>query len=569
MGKGRISKRHTAGVNPVSALNDDGFLKSSCYKAGIYARLSSAQDEKKSESIDVQTAVAEQFAQEWNQSHTDKIEIIDYYIDLGKTGTNFNRDAFKRLMQDVRMGDINCVIVKDLSRFGRNYLEAGNYIEKIFPFLGVRFIAVADGYDTGKNGNDTKQMVSEIKNLVNDMYAKDFSVKARTSLVQRRKEGAYVGGIPPYGYKTVWEGKLRKLVPDENTAELVRYIYEKFIETRSYTAVADALSDRKINPPAVYHKTGEAYCPPKAPYKRWDKSGVKRILKSETYMGMLVQGKTSITARDERNRIHKPEDEWVITKEAHEPLIERKIFEQAGSIRQTLWQQTKNHRHTSKGGSIEENIFDKVLFCGVCGRKMIRHSVVGNGEDNSKTRIDKYFCCYDEKKDTNIYSQSGCIAKIELTDILFSLFETEFALHLKKQKAYVEMAREPIRQKKTVLERSLRIMNFAKERLAVEEGEKYIAYRMEKLSSKEYVAYKMQREDRMGELEKQEKRLKEQLFKLERKGEAYLKAVRAVTRLKDRRVLTKLLIETLIEKIYVYPKKRIEVLFSCSEGCKE
>ena len=184
---GRVSKRtsaHTAAAKETKV----------GYKAGIYARLSSDQDKRKNESVEVQVMIAEKYIEEFNQEGTERIEIIDRYIDLGKTGSNFNRDEFQRLMQDIRLGDINCVIVKDLSRFGRNYLEAGNYIEKIFPFLGVRFIAVADGLDTGSKGNDTKQMAAEIKNLVNDMYAKDFSVKAKQHLKQRRQEGSYVGG---------------------------------------------------------------------------------------------------------------------------------------------------------------------------------------------------------------------------------------------------------------------------------------------------------------------------------------------------------------------------------------
>ena len=154
------------------------------YKAGIYARLSSDQGSKacgqalKNESVETQVEIAKSYVADWNRHHGDKIEIVGQYADLGKTGTNFDREDFKRLMQDVRLGDINCVIVKDLSRFGRNYLEAGNYIEKIFPFLGVRFIAVADGYDTGTDGSSTRQMASEIKHLVIDRYAKDFSAKA-------------------------------------------------------------------------------------------------------------------------------------------------------------------------------------------------------------------------------------------------------------------------------------------------------------------------------------------------------------------------------------------------------
>ena len=566
---GRTSKRQSAGKGsdtPASAAKNQ---KSRQYKAGIYARLSADIDEKKNESVEVQIEIARKFIEEWNGQHTDKIEVSDCYIDLGKTGTNFNRDAFQRLMQDVRMGDINCVIVKDLSRFGRNYLEAGNYIEKIFPFLGVRFIAVADGFDTGAGGNETKQMVSEIKNLVNDMYAKDFSVKAKASLAQRRKEGSYVGGPAPYGYQAVWEGKVRRLIPDENTAEIVRYIFQKFIETESYTAVTDDLNIRKINPPAVYHKTGEVYCLPDAVYKGWDKGSVERIIKSDTYSGRLVQGKTSITARDENNRIHKPENDWVVKEEAHEPLITPEIMKEAARVRRKLREQTKSHAHPTKGCPIGENIFDKVLYCGVCGRKMTRHSYVKHYADDSKNRMDGYFCMNGGATKTDNCPSSNRISKSALTDILFALFEKEFDVGLKKQRMYLDTARAIIRHKKQELEQSLHAVVCTKLRLAEEESGKYMAYRMGNLSQKDYVEYKMCKENRLQDLEKQEKNFREQEVSLERDGETYLKAVRALIKLKNEQVLTRELIESLIDKIYVYPGKRVEVLFTYSDALVE
>lgn len=318
------------------------------YKAGIYARLSSNQNEKKNESVKTQIEIAKKFAADWNKKHSDQIEIAQCYIDLGKTGSNFNREFFQRLMQDIRQGDINCVIVKDLSRFGRNYLEAGNYIEKIFPFLGVRFIAVEDGYDTIMDKEGAKQITSEIKNLVNDMYARDFSIKARLSLAQRREGGSYVGGAPPYGYRSVWEGKQRCLAPEENTAEIIRFIYQKFIETESYTAVADALNQRRINPPAVYRKNKEVYCPSSIIYKGWKNSAVERIIKSETYKGNLVQGKTSITAREEKNRVYKKENEWIRKEHSHEALIDEKTNQQAAQIQQKLCRQKNNANYNNR-----------------------------------------------------------------------------------------------------------------------------------------------------------------------------------------------------------------------------
>ena len=329
----------------------------------------------------------------------------------------------------------------DLSRFGRNYLEAGNYIEKIFPFLGVRFIAVTDGYDTGADANNTKQMASEIKNLVNDMYAKDFSAKAKLSLKQRREAGSYVGGPPPYGYEACLEGRLRKLKPDGNTAEIVRLIYKKFLEMGSYQAVADELNDRRINPPTVYKKCKEVYCPAETAYKGWDKSAVERILKSATYTGGLVQGRTSLTAGKEENRVRRPEEEWVRKENTHEAIISQELYGQAQEIHRRIQERTRSHNHPTKGCPIRENIFDKVLYCGVCGRKMTRHSYVKDYRDGRRERKGGYFCLDSVSTKRETCPESNRISRTELADILSFLFRAEFATRLKKQRDYVEQGR--------------------------------------------------------------------------------------------------------------------------------
>lgn len=397
---GRVSKRKIALKNGESRMvNRHNNVKR--YKAGIYVRLSSDHDSNKNESIDTQIELVKKFVENYNAS-IDKIDIVRCYTDLGKTGSNFEREGFKRLLADIRRGEINCVLVKDLSRFGRNYLETGNYIEKIFPFMGVRFIAVADDFDTAKDGNENKQIAFEIKNLINDMYTKDFSKKAKINLEQRRRDGAYTGGPPPYGYVAGWTGRKRVLMPDYKTADIVRFIYEKFVETESYTAVAALLSTKKVNPPTVYKRTGEVYyltevyektgeiChstemnkktdevyystevnkktgeiyhsqevykktgevyhsqkvyektsqayynPAQKEYKNWNKSAVERILKSETYYGILVQGKTSVTARNEKNRVRRPQNEWVITEAAHESLIDLELYQKAAAVRSKI-----------------------------------------------------------------------------------------------------------------------------------------------------------------------------------------------------------------------------------------
>lgn len=532
------------------------------YKAGIYVRLSSDQDLKKNESAEVQMEIAEKYIEEWNRSHNDKIEVVGRYVDLGKTGTNFERDAFRRLMQDIRLGDINCVLVKDLSRFGRNYLEAGNYIEKIFPFLGVRFIAVSDGYDTGADGGRAGQIVSEIKNLINDMYAKDFSVKAKLSLKQRREAGSYVGGPPPYGYEARMEGRIRKLIPDQKTSGIVCQIYQKFVETGSCQAVADDLNRRRINPPAIYKKTGEVTCGEKAAYKGWDKGAVGRILKSETYIGGLVQGKTSVTARKEENRIHKPEEAWVRKEHTHEPLVDVVLYEQAFQIRHRIQERTKDYNHPTKGCPIGENIFDNVLFCGVCGRKMTRESHVKCDAEGGRRRREGYFCPNGASTKTECCPDINRISKADLVDILFILLQKECKIRLKKRKDYVRQGQMIIHQRSLELEQSLRQIDKRILDLSEEESEKYMAYRTGKLLQEEYAVYRLWKAERQTELEKQKKQYEGAIKSLDRKGEIYLKVIRARIGLKNEEELSKELVDALIARVHVFPGKRVEVAFT-------
>lgn len=562
---GRVSKRKAVEQQPIVRNNVRRF------KAGIYARLSSDQDIKKNESIEVQIEIARKFVEEFNQRNTaEVIDVVECYTDLGKTGSNFEREGFQRLLQDIRLGEINCVIVKDFSRFGRNYLEAGNYIEKIFPFLGVRFIAVADGFDTGKEGNENKQMASEIKNLVNDMYAKDFSKKAKIHLKQRREEGSYVGGPPPYGYVADWDGRRRVLMPDENTAVIVQFIYEKFVETENYAAVADLLNKRKINPPAIYKKTKDVYFSSyDKEYKGWDKGAVERILKSDTYSGTLVQGKTSITANDEKNRIHKLEEEWVVTKDAHEPLIDMKLYQKVLEIQIKIKRRTASRNHPTKGCPIEENIFDSVLYCGVCGKKMTRHSHVKQYADGVKARLDGYFCLNGGQTKVTICPESNHISKTELVDILLPLIRKEFAVFLDKPKKYVEFGKERISEAVKKAEADLRETEGKIRRLREEEGNVYVDYRTGNISQKDYVDYKIKQEDKLIDLGKIEETQKNEVKALEKLLGRYLSAIRALLKLKSGKELTKEMVEAFISKIYVYPGKRIEVLFNFTADCME
>lgn len=555
---GRVSKRKA------TLLRQTSLQGKRYYKVGIYARLSSDNNEKKKESIEVQIKMAKKFVEEFNEKHNEeRMDIAECYIDLGKTGSHFNREGFRKLMQDIRLGDINCVIVKDLSRFGRNYLEAGNYIEKIFPFLGVRFIAIADGYDTGKKGNETKQMASEIKNLINDMYAKDFSKKAKIHLKQQREEGSYTGGPPPYGYLSQWEGKKRKLVPDENTSSIVSLIYHLFIEKENYTKVTNELNKRKINPPAVYKKKREVYYSGNdSTYKGWDRSSVERILQNQTYIGTLVQGKTSIIARNEKNRKYKPQEEWVMRKAVHEALIDEETYHIVQKVRNKLQKRIEFRNPSTEDCAVEEDIFKKVLYCGVCGRKMTRKSNKRTHKNGAKTRLDSYFCLNGGQTKVLVCPRTNHISKRELIDILLPFIRTEFALYLKKAKYYEDYGKKIIEEEKKESRRKQRELEKKWRQSIEKEGNLYIDYYEGRISQKDYTAYKIQIETRRLELKKQKEQQETERKNIEKKSVEYLAAIHSLLGLKSEKEITKEVIESFIEKIYVYPEKRIEVIFT-------
>jgi len=550
---GRISKRSCA-LRKAAAQQSGTKHDRQRYKAGIYARLSSDQGQKacgQSESLESQVEIAKKFVEEFNSQKTGEvIDIVEYYTDLGKTGSNFEREGFLWLLQDIRVGKINCVIVKDLSRFGRNYLEAGNYIEKIFPFLGVRFISVADGFDTGKEGNENEQMSTamavEIKNLVNDMYARDFSKKAKLHLKQRREEGSYVGGPPPYGYKADWNGKRRVLLPDEKTEAVVRLIYEKFAEMENYATVADELNRRRINPPNLYKKTGNVYhSSGETNDKGWDRRAVARILESETYAGTLVQGKTGITARNEKNRVQKPEEDWVVTKGAQEPLVGEELYKKAAEARQRIQTRTAAYMHPAEDCPLEENIFGSVLYCGVCGRKMTRSSYVKQYADGKKERLDSYFC------PNTVCPESSRIARNALLDILLPLIHIVFAVFLDRPEQYMEYGKE--RPEETAKKTECKIRRFLEE-----EGSAYMDYHAGKILQEDYAVFRRMQEERRKELKKQQQEWEKEKNKLAAK---YLAAIKALLKPKSGEDLTKDVVDAFISKIYVYPRKRIEVLF--------
>lgn len=294
------------------------------------------------------------------------IELFDCYADDNYSGSNFNRPEFKRMMSDIEAGRVNCVIVKDLSRFGRDYIETGRYLERVFPTLGVRFIALTDHYDSFSADAGERNIVLPVKNFINDSYCRDISTKVKSQLAVKRTNGEYLAAFAVYGYRKSPEDR-NKLLVDDYAAGIVRRIFAWKIEGMAVTAIAEKLNELHILCPREYKKSlGLNYRGgfSGGSSSRWSDIAVKRILTNETYLGHLVQGKTGRINYKIKKCVEKPREEWVRVENTHEAIISPDDF----AIVQNLFQSDGRISPERK----EVSPFMGLLFCGDCKEQMVR-----------------------------------------------------------------------------------------------------------------------------------------------------------------------------------------------------
>lgn len=292
------------------------------FKAGIYTRLSNERTEEwreKSYSIETQILSCKEYALKEN------IDVLEVYTDYEYSGTNFERPSFQNMMQDIRDRRINCIIIRDLSRLGREYLEMGRLIDKVFPFLGVRFISVNDKLDTVKETDSKKSFEVTLKNIINDMYAKDISVKIKTSKHNRARNGYFIGSVPPYGYKIKKSKEGQKLVIDENVRFIVEEMFDLTLQGKSQYEVAKHFNEKGYAPGMIYYKTGRVYRENDDP--EWNKGTISKMLTNPAYTGTLVQGVKQQNLAKGIKQHFVDESQYIICENAHEAIISKEVHE--------------------------------------------------------------------------------------------------------------------------------------------------------------------------------------------------------------------------------------------------
>lgn len=363
------------------------------YKATAYIRLSYTDDRSsESDSVSNQRKLIENFIM-----HNPDIQIVSEKIDDGYSGIIFDRPAFKEMMQDITDSKINCVIVKDLSRLGREYIETGRYLRRVFPAYGVRFISITDNIDTAHE-NSGDELTISIKNIMNEAYCRDISIKTRTSLDIKRRNGDFVGAFPVYGYIKSEQNK-NKLVPDPYASHVVQDIFRMRLNGSSASKIASILNKLGILSPLAYKKNmGFPYA--KRGYSdredcKWSAATIIRILQDETYIGNLVQGKQGTPHYKIKQIEQRPPSEWIRVENTHEAIITKQDFEIVQRIRR-LDTRTAPNQETVY-------LFSGLLICGCCGNRMSRKTTRIKGKEYH------YYYCPTGKK-------HGCINPVMIRE---------------------------------------------------------------------------------------------------------------------------------------------------------
>lgn len=521
------------------------------FKVAIYLRLSKEDDDlscssgAKSESNSISNQ--RKLIYDFMKSHPE-LELYDEYKDDGKSGSNFDRAEFQRMMKDIEAGKVNCVVVKDQSRFGRDYIDVGKYKEKIFPKLGVRFITINEGYDS-LSATSSDDLAFTINSFVYDFYIRDISTKIRTNLTAKKQNGEYAGAFVAYGYVKDSNDK-SKLVVDQFAADVVRDIFRWKIEGLSPQNIAVRLNELGIPSPAEYKKlSGSNY---KTSFQTsskavWSHVSVRRILKNEIYLGVMIQGKRTTPNYKTKTVVTKAESEWLRVEGTHEAIISVRDFE--------LVQELLRDDTHCRAGDVTVPVYAGRIYCGDCGAAAVRKTVSYAG----KRYV--YYVCNANKHDKTVCSRHSIREDI-LGQVIYQtvrhqidlLLDVDKALgqfenlswekhKLKQLDASIEIQEEVVRKNNTL-------------RLGI-----YEDLRAGLLDRSEYESLKKELAERIAEataaIEKLNKEKREILDGVS-KQQSWIEQFRQYENVTE---LTRPMVIHLIERINIFEDSNIEIVF--------
>lgn len=544
--------------------SNENIVSKKIWSVALYIRLSqedadNGTEKQESNSVTSQKTLLNEFIEE----HDDLI-VYETYIDDGFTGTDFNRPSFQRLLEDMRNGNINCVIVKDLSRLGRNYIEVGNYIEQVFPLFNIRFIAINDSVDSFKNPASTNTILVPFKNLINDEYCRDTSIKIRTSLNGKKKKGEFIGAFPSYGYIKDPKDK-HKLIIDKSVVNIIRNIFNWNVnEGLGKIAICHKLNDLGILNPTGHKKLEleqnyNNYGIQDNTYT-WTPSTIRNILNNEVYIGNTVQGKR----RTKSYKVHKvetvPKEEWIRVENTHEPIIDKETFKKAQELSK---RDTKVSQKTK-----ELSVWAGFLKCADCKRAMNKKS----STNKSGSKYEYYICSTYRKKSNNLCTKHSIkvenLEKAVLKAInlhIDLLINTEEIVEQINESSFQNTKNENIQN--MIIAKQSEISKISNFKRAL-----YEDWKNEDITREEYLEYKQKYENDIGRIKENIKRLENEKQKYENENQSHNEWIEKFKNQKGIAELSRDIMMELIDYIYVHENGNITIKFKFEdefERCQE
>lgn len=507
------------------------------WEVGAYIRLSKEDEvlrDKNSQSVLTQKRLIDKYLSEHPE-----LKLADYFIDDGYTGTDMERPRFQDLKEAFESGKINCIIVKDLSRLARNNEESSKLVKVIFPFYKVRFISINDKLDSLENSDSVHRLDISFKNIMNDEYCRDISLKERTASNARRRRGEFLGSFAPYGYKKD-PADAHKLIIDEPAAQAVKFIFHEFIRKQNCAHIAQILMDKNVPSPLLYKRMNGSNL--KNSTKRttdlvWSSSSVRRILESEIYIGNLIQCKTGVVSYKNHKVIKKDKEEWIRIEGTHEPIVSKDIFNSVQELLQS--------RYKAKSKSTS-SVFSGLVVCGKCGKLMSVTRYLGK---------DKYRAFY-----CNSYYKK----RIECDNkrIKESLIETAILHTLNQFLNHFVDIENAVKSVNAILKKAQPQRNIGTE-IQKKEAEKralYAKYKNEELTLEEYRAERQRLESLIEKCRQEAVTYEESQTNF--KDSSFCKMLQEAGCIKK---ITRDIVEKFVKRIKIYSTDRIEVEFTFSD----
>lgn len=508
--------------------------------AVMYLRLSKEDGEKtESNSISNQREMINSYARK------NQITMVKEYIDDGYSGATFDRPNFKEMIKDAYDKKFDTIIVKDLSRFGRDYIEAGKYIQRIFPENGIRFISINDNYDSKVADMNDTHLILPIKNFINDSYCRDISNKVKSSQKIKREKGDFISAFAPYGYKKFEENK-NKLIVDEQSAHNIKNIFDMKLLGYSSKTIADELNHLGVLTPRKYKESQGFKCNGFQNIKggNWTAKAINRIIENEVYIGNTLQGKSITLSYKSKKQIEKEKEEWIRVEDTHEAIISKEIF----AIANTMLKRDLNNSR----GKDKIDIFTGMLFCKECGSSLIRRTI------KYKEREEIFYICskYNKEKSCSRYSIKEETLIKTVSKIIKSYIEFNEKLYSKVQ--LIDIDRNLKDNQIPILKR---------EKAMTEEllSSLYLDLKEDVISKEEYQLFRKNYMEKLTKLDKSiEYRLKKQ-EDTKRKIDKNKSWIIDINRYKNLSEIDRLSVVMLIDKIFISEDKTIDVRFNHAE----